>query len=83
MYQEEEGKRMKATVVKEPGEKRVLAKDMREGQCGRFEGELVLRVYDGLVSLSHPGLTWEVKTNSHLSVILLPPGTQILLETEI
>ena len=74
---------MKATVVNEAGEKRVLAKDMREGQCGRFKDELVLRSYECLVSLSHPWTTWVIEEESSLSVIPLPPGTQILLETEI
>lgn len=65
----------------------IRASLMKIGQLARvinpetnYMRHIVLRTFDGIVSLSNPGLTWS--TDCSLQVELLPPGYQITLEQE-
>lgn len=74
--------------VKESYNKRTIpAKEMCLGEIGIIEdtslsfgqeGEILLRDYSGLVSLSRPGRTWSDPLPS-FDVRLFSPGTEIVL----
>jgi hypothetical protein len=64
----------------------IKAKDMCVGQVGEvlehpYHGHLVLRSYDGFVSLDHPQITWTRACT--LDVRVLPVGTKITLTLDI
>jgi hypothetical protein len=64
--------------------------EMRDGQIGRirnalltaYEGELVMRMYRGLMSLTHPTTFWSIdgSLDPNFDVQLLAPGTEIILK---
>lgn len=59
--------------------------DMRTGDIGTivsspYQGEIVLKMFESVVSLSDPKHIWEDVGN--LSVNLFPAGTKITLEVE-
>lgn len=78
---------MKVTVENEKA-KIVSNTTMAIGEMGKIvnrsdlEGEVVLRVYEMLVSLSNPESTWDTDTFPNIEIELFPKGTELILITE-
>ena len=78
---------MKVTVKNEKTQI-VTNTTMAVGEMGKitspksFEGEVVIRVYEMLVSLSNLENTWDTDTFPNMEIELLPKGTEIILITE-
>lgn len=76
---------MKITVSHTP--QTVSADQMEIGQVARvsetdrfYAGEIILRTYSGIVSLTDPNHTWN--SGGPREVEILPPGTTVTLTTE-
>jgi len=78
---------MKVTV-KNDGSKIVSNINMDTGDMGRisstgdFKGEIVLRAYELLVSLSNLNHSWDADTSPDIEIELFPKGTELILITE-
>jgi hypothetical protein len=81
---------MKVITPKEAS--RMPASQMTDGQFGQIVGdgcvykdEYVLKVYDAVVLLSNPMITWswENPGNCDMHVVVCPPGTKITLISEV
>lgn len=62
--------------------------DMLEGQCGvvvggDYDGEIVMKTYKMVVSLSNNARVWSNMTLNTNKVRLFPPGTKITLTVEV
>jgi hypothetical protein len=78
---------MYATDVTNAPQPTVFASSMNVGDIARvvdssYNGEIVIRVYDALVSLSHPNHTWSDPNNNSLEVELLPAGSVVKLTVD-
>lgn len=79
---------MSAKFIKEKFLFRIKASQLKEGQLAiiddltftSYNGEIVLRNYHGMVSLSTPGRTWDKE--SIIMVRPLPPGTVVEITSE-
>ena len=76
-------------VIRKVDKTYIDAFDMKVGQLGIIikkttsVGQLVLRVFEGLVSLSDPHLVWDVlKKPTSIAVELLSVGEKVILEQE-
>lgn len=77
---------MKATIKHMPVvNKTTVIRELREGQLAKvtgpiYTGDIVLRVYDAVVSLNNPARTWTI--NTPLQVEPLPAGTVVEIVSE-
>lgn len=78
---------MKTVIKTTSPHKRTLGSDLVEGQLAKvvepssYVGEIVLRVYDGVVSLTDPEHIWSLPTI--LEVEPLPKGTVVEITSEV
>jgi len=60
----------------------VMADEMKIGQMGIFNGEIVLRAYECLICLSDPSTTYDKYAMPFHSVQIFPVGTKVTLELD-
>jgi len=60
----------------------VRALDMKIGQMGIMDEQIVLRCYECLISLTDPSYTWDAYALESNYVRILPVGTTVTLEID-
>ena len=77
---------MKTVIKTTSPRKQMLGRDLEEGQLAKvvgavYNGDIVLRVYNNVVSLTNPNCTWSLPTT--LEVEPLPKGTVVEITSEV